>query len=118
MLGQGGDRRSSRFLWQQILDTSEQQYMRDNATFHLTQLDMADVADQLTALLQRDRAQTGQAVMDFSPLVRAGWLRAVPADPEGVPFLIDPQTGRATLHRPSRYAPLPDEQPGAAAGPR
>jgi tetratricopeptide (TPR) repeat protein len=118
MLGQGGDRRSSRFLWQQILDTSEQQYMRDNATFHLTQLDMADVADQLTALLQRYRAQTGQSVMDFSPLVRAGWLRAVPADPEGVPFLIDPQTGRATLHRPSRYAPLPDEQPGAAAGPR
>jgi len=118
MLGQGGDRRSSRFLWKQILDTAEQPYMRDNATFHLTQLDMADLADQLTAVLQRYRAQTGQAVMDFAPLVRAGWLRATPTDPEGVAFVIDPQTGRATLHRPSRYAPLPDEQPGAAAGPR
>ena len=31
MLGQGGDRRSSRFLWQQMRDTAEQQYMRDNA---------------------------------------------------------------------------------------
>jgi hypothetical protein len=118
MLGQGGDRRSSRFLWQQIHDTAEQQYMRDNATFHLAQLDMADIADQLTALLQRYRAQTGQPVMDFAPLARAGWLRAIPTDPDGVPFVIDPHTGRATLHRPSQYAPLPDEQPGVRAGAR
>jgi len=115
MLGQGGDRRSSRFLWQQIRDTAEQQYMRDNATFHLAQLDMADVADQLTALLQRYRAETGQPVMDFAPLVRDRWLRGVPTDPDGVPFVIDPHTGRATLHRPSQYAPLHNEQAAPAA---
>jgi tetratricopeptide (TPR) repeat protein len=115
MLGQGGDRRSSRFLWQQIHDTAEQQYMRDNATFHLTQLDLADLADRLSALLDRYRAQTGLHPMDFEPLVRAGWLRAVPTDVEGVGFVIDPQTGRATLRRPSRYAPLPEE-PQSAAG--
>jgi hypothetical protein len=72
----------------------------------------------LTALLQRYRAQTGQPVMDFAPLARAGWLRAIPTDPDGVPFVIDPHTGRATLHRPSQYAPLPDEQPGVRAGAR
>jgi tetratricopeptide (TPR) repeat protein len=115
MLGQGGDRRSSRFLWQQIHDTAEQQYMRDNATYHLTQLDMADLADELTALVQRYRAQTGQAVTSFEPLLDAGWLRSQPTDPDGVAFVIDPVTGRATLHRPSHYAPLPDEPSGTAA---
>jgi hypothetical protein len=116
MLGQGGDRRSSRFLWQQIHDTAEQQYMRDNATFHLTQLELADLGDRLTALVDRYRARTGELPADFEPLVRAGWLRAVPTDVDGVPFVIDRATGRATLRRPSQYAPLPDEPPPATPG--
>jgi hypothetical protein len=40
----------------------------------------------------------------------------VPTDVEGVPFVIDPQTGRATLRRPSRYAPLPEEPLPAPPG--
>ena len=31
MLEEGGDRRSSRMLWQQIRDSAEHEYMRDNA---------------------------------------------------------------------------------------
>jgi hypothetical protein len=115
MLGQGGDRRSSRFLWQQIQETSEQQYMRDNAVFHLRQLDMADIADRLTALVAQYAARTGRRPTDFTPLVNAGWLRKVPTDLDGVPFVIDPLTGRADLRRPSQYAPLPEEPPAAIA---
>ena len=109
MLAEGGDRRSSRFLWQQLRDTAEQQYVRDNAEFHLRQLDVADVADRLTALLARYASQTGGRPTSFEPLIRAGWLRAQPTDPDGVPFTIDPVTLRARLDRPSQYAPLPDE---------
>jgi hypothetical protein len=90
--------------------------MRDNATFHLTQLDLADLADRLTALADRYRSRTGELPADFEPLVRAGWLRAVPTDVDGVPFVIDGATGRATLRRPSQYAPLPDELPPAMPG--
>jgi hypothetical protein len=50
--------------------------------------------------------------------VRDRWLRGVPTDPDGVAFVIDPHTGRATLHRPSQYAPLPDEQAAPAVGAR
>jgi len=109
MLAEGGDRRSSRFLWRQLRDTAEQQYVRDNAEFHLRQLDVADVADRLTALLARYASQTGERPTSFEPLIRAGWLRAQPTDPDGVPFAIDPVTLRARLDRPSQYAPLPDE---------
>jgi hypothetical protein len=109
MLGQGGDRRASRFLWQQLRDTAEQQYVRDNAEFHLRQLDVADLADRLTALLKQYASQTGEYPNTFEPLIRAGWLRAQPADPDGVPFTVDSTTMRARLDRPSRYAPLPEE---------
>ena len=109
MMGQGGDRRRSRFLWQQLRDTAEQQYVRENAEFHLQQLDVADVADRLTTLLKQYVSQTGDHPTSFEPLIRAGWLRGQPTDPDGVPFTIDSTTIRARLDRPSKYAPLPEE---------
>lgn len=118
MLAHGKDRRSSRMLWQQIHDTAEQQYLKDNASFHLRQLDLADVADQLTSLLERFQQRTGRAAISFDPLVTAGWLRGVPLDPDGVPFVVDPITGRVTLDRRSRYAPLPQDDVPAPAAPR
>ena len=120
MMGQGGDRRSSRFLWRQLRDTAEQKYVRENAEFHLQQLDVADVADRLTTLLGQYVSQTGDRPTSFEPLIRAGWLRGQPTDPDGVPFTIDPTTTRARLDRPSKYAPLPDEgmPPPPDAAPR
>ena len=115
MLAQGGDRRGSRFLWRQIRDSAEQEYMRTNAEFHLTQLDMADAADRLSSLLAQYEAKTGHRAESFESLVEAGWLTRLPADPDGVPFVIDQASGRADLRRPSKYAPLPQEPAGRAA---
>src|SRR5262245_41807892 len=111
MLSRGGDRRSSRFLWAQIREHSDQQFMRVNAEFHLRPLDLADVADQLSAALNVYAARTGQRPDSFELLIRAGILRAQPADPDGVPFTVDPTILRARLDRPSQYAPLPGEPP-------
>ena len=117
MLAHGNDRRSSRLLWQQIHDTAEQQYLKDNATFHLHQLDLADAADQLTVLLEHFQQRTGRAASNFDPLVSAGWLKSAPADPDGVPFVVDPITGRVTLDRRSKYSPLPQDDTRGAAAP-
>jgi len=115
VLGEGGDRRASRFLWQQIRDTAEQDYMRAAAQFRLTQLDMADAADRLSSLLAQYEARTGHRAQSFDDLVRIGWLTRLPADPDGVPFVIDAATGRADLRRPSKYSPLPQEPSGPPA---
>jgi hypothetical protein len=116
MLEQGGDRRSSRVLWQQIHDSAEHQYVRDNATFHLQQLDAVDAADQLTALVRRYEADTGSRLTTFDPLVARGVLPGLPSDADGVPFVIDPATGRVDLDARSRFHPLPRFPDSVPAG--
>jgi hypothetical protein len=117
MLEQGGDRRSSRVLWQQIHDSAEHQYVRDNATFHLEQLDAVDAAEQLTAIVRRYEAETGSRLTTFEPLVARRVLPGMPTDADGAPFVIDPATGRVDLDTRSRFYPLPrfpDDSPKGA----
>ena len=117
MLEEGGDRRSARMLWQQIRDSAEHEYVRDNATFHLQQLDAVDAADQLTALVRRYEAETGVRITSFDPLVSRRILPGVPTDADGAPFVIDRATGRVDLDARSRFHPLPRfaaDAPGGA----
>jgi len=116
MLVQGGDRKSSRFLFQQIAQSAEHEYMRKIAEHRLMQLDILDGLDTLNAVLDRDAAATGSRATSWDSLVARGVLRRVPTDLEGAPFLIDPSTGRAALSPSSKYFPLPDE-PDAARTP-
>jgi hypothetical protein len=113
MLAQGGDRRSSRFLFQQILQSGEHEYMKKTAAWRLAQLDILDLIDQVDAVLDRYARTTGSAARGWDALVAGGWLRGVPVDPDGRPLAIDPSTGRATLDPASTYFPLPDEPPPA-----
>lgn len=113
MAVQGGDRRSSRFLFQQILQSGEHEYMRKAAERSLAQLDILDLIDQLNPVLDRYAQATGQRATTWAPLVEGGWLRGVPVDPDGLPLVIDPATGHATLSGKSKYFPLPDEPPPA-----
>ena len=108
MLVEGGDRRSSRFMFQQMLQTAEHEYMRNNAAFRLAQLDILDAIDQLNAILDRYQQVTGTRATTWAPLVARNWLRAVPADPDGKPFTID-ASGRAVLDPASKFNPLPIE---------
>jgi hypothetical protein len=110
--GTGGDRGGSRKLWQQIRETAENDWVRNNAELHLSQLDALDQIDQLQGLLAEFERRSGQSVVSWQPLVRAGWLRGVPLDPAGVPFVIDAATRHVTVSKDSKMYPLPNE-PGA-----
>ena len=117
MLARGGDRQSSRFLFTQLLENAEHEYMRTTARWRLGQLDVLDTIDQLNPLLDRYEQVTGTRATSWQPLVAQGWLRAVPTDPNGRPLVID-ATGRATVDRGSKFFPLPVEPAAAApAGP-
>jgi hypothetical protein len=113
MLAQGGDRRSSRFLFQQILATAEHEYMRHTAQWRLEQLDLLDGIDQLNAVLDRYARETGTRATSWQALISRGMLARVPVDLDGKAFLIDPATGHAVLDPRSKYNPLPTE-PSAA----
>lgn len=112
----GGDRAGARFLWRQIYDGAEQEYMRKTAEHRLVQLDILDELDRLDRALERASAESGARATSWEALARRGWLRRVPpTDPSGTPYVIDPQTGRATVDRRSPYYPLPTDSPPAEA---
>jgi hypothetical protein len=109
MAVQGGDRQSSRFMFQQLRESAEHEYMRKNAQLRLEQLDLLDLIDALNARLARYEQETGQRATSWEPLLERRWIRAVPTDQDGKPLLIDATTGRATVGRESKYYPLPNE---------
>jgi hypothetical protein len=94
-LAEGGDRQSSRFLWTQLLN-SDIEWVRNNAGHRLQQLDAMDVIEAVNRELAAGRR-----------------LSDVPVDPTGVPYRLDPATGRIDLDPKSELSPLPWE-PGAA----
>jgi len=106
-LAQGGDRRSSRALWQSLRESADNEWLRNNATLRLAQLDALDAIDQLTAVAAAYRARTGEFPASWDALVRARLLSATPLDPGGVAYVLDPATGAVTLGPASPLHPLP-----------
>jgi hypothetical protein len=114
-LAVGGDRRSSRTMWQQLMQSSDTEWLRSNAEFRLTQLDAMDMIDVFNTLADRYTARAGRPAPDWSTLARGELLPFAPIDPAGVSLIIDPATGRIGLSPDSPLHPLPDEPPALAA---
>jgi hypothetical protein len=107
-LAEGGDRRSSRLMWESIRESAEIDWLRRDAERRLLQFQALDDIDALQARADRLAAALGTPPGDWTMLIRAGALRGVPADPTGTPYEIDPQ-GRVSLAKSSPLFPLPAE---------
>jgi tetratricopeptide (TPR) repeat protein len=112
-LAQGGNRESSRRLWQEVLGGSgEAEWLRRQAEFRLTQLDAMDQIAALEDLIEAYERQVGSRPRAWLDLVRAGALGGIPIDPERHPYVLDPVAGDVTLSPDSPLNPLPaPEQP-------
>jgi len=116
-IAQGGDRRSSRVMWESIRQSAEVDWLRQDAERRLLQLNALDQIDELQAIVDRYVAQAGTAPADWQTLVRAG-LRGVPVDPAHVPYEL--ADGKVRLSQRSPLWPIP-EQPmslGEPAAPK
>ena len=109
-LAQGGDRQSSRMMWEAIRQSAEIDWLRHEAERRLAQLKALDDIDALQAIVERVAAGTAQRVLEWSPVVRAAGWRGVPIDPTGTPYEID-ERGRVRLSRSSPLWPLPSDTP-------
>jgi hypothetical protein len=107
-LAEGGDRQSSRRMWQSIRDSSEIAFLKNDAQRRLTQFDALDQVDQLQLLVDRASASAGAAVTVWIALVRGRLLPGLPADPSGTPYEIDP-SGRVIVSPASPLMPMPQE---------
>lgn len=106
-LAQGGNRASSRVLWTEIGRNADADWLRDQASFRLKQLDALDGIDFIQRIVDQYRARVGAPPASWADMMRAGLLRGVPPDPTGVPFRLDPVTAKVTLDPSSTLNPLP-----------
>lgn len=109
-LAEGGDRLSSRSMWQRIYETADHEWLRNNARLRLLQFDALAQMDELGGLVRRYETITGRTTQSWSDLITAGWLRGVPADPSGTAYVLDrSQPGLVTLAPESPLSPLPPQ---------
>lgn len=108
-LAQGGNRQSSRLLWQQVLNAGDAEWMKGNAEFRLRQLDAMDVIDALNEASRRYAERNGRPPASWQELATVVRLQGVPLDPDGTPYALDPTTGIVDLGPESTLRPLPTE---------
>ena len=114
LLARGGDRATSRLLWQQLFDTANNEYARNAARTKLMQLKAIEDIEQLQAGLDRYAARRRLTSASWSDLLSAGAVRTIPLDPAGTPYGLAP-SGRVQLSAESPLFPLPIE-PETRAG--
>ena len=110
MLIEGGDRASARILLAEILK-SQEAWLQRMASRALLQLDALDLIDKLRAYLGPYQPPAGEPY-SWDWYLRRGVLRMVPADPTGVPYDIDPQSGAVTVSPRSELFPIPTARAG------
>jgi hypothetical protein len=115
-LASGGNRQSSRQMWQSMAESATVEYQRNHAQRALAQLDALDAIDLLRPIVERFATQSGAPPRDWQALVRAGLLRGIPADPAGVPFKIEAD-GTIDVDPTSPLSPLPKEPSRTATQP-
>lgn len=105
-LAQGGDRQSSRAMWQAIRASAEIDWLKTDADRRLRQLQALDTIDDLQRAADDYARRTGQTP-DFHTLIRARVLRGYPLDPAGTPF--EMSNGRVQIAKGSPLWPPPEE---------
>jgi hypothetical protein len=109
MLTRGGDRQASRFMWQQIFQSAESDWLRQNAQVRLMQLDALDQIDLLGRVVAEFQRRTGRRPESWNQLIAAGALRRIPEDPAGTPYELNAATGEVSVSAWSKVYPLPTE---------
>ena len=108
-LATGGDTRASRLLWRNLLE-SEADWLRQTAAYRLQQLDAIDQIALLERLTAEYARRFGAPPSAWEPMGRAGMLSAIPTDPAGHPYVLNPADGSVTVSRKSPMWPLPMDQ--------
>jgi hypothetical protein len=116
-LAEGGDRRSSRFLWTQLLQNTDIAWVRTTATNRLQQLDAMDTIEELNRRAARFMSRQHRPPADWREFGAAEGFRGTPVDPTGTPYSLDTTTGRVDIDSRSTLRPLPWEPGNIASVP-
>jgi len=105
---EGGDRRSSRTMWEAIRQSAEIDWLRHDAERRLSQLAALDQIDALQKLVDQATRRDGAPPTSWTPLLGGRPLPGIPVDPAGTPYEVD-ASGRVRLSTRSPLFPIPEE---------
>ena len=108
-LTRGGDRQTSRMIFQRLYESSDLKWLKESAAWRLQQLDALDAIDELQRVTAEYERRHGRPPDDWQAVIRAGLLPGIPFDPVGVPYELNPWWGTVTVSRRSAVWPLPGE---------
>lgn len=88
LANRAGERETARYLWSHILESSEDEHLKDNARNRLAALDLDEQIEQIQKRVDEFTAKMGRYPSGFEEMARAGWIRGIPTDPRGRPLEI------------------------------
>ena len=97
ILQKAGSRDTSRFLWTEIYNSSEDATIRENARVHLETLKALDDKEELERRARLFHERTGRWPQSFSEMMAQGFLEGMPADPQGFPYQLQAE-GKVSLN--------------------
>ena len=101
----GNTRQTSRLLWSEIYESSQDPAIKENAKTHLLLLRTDDDKEQLDLLIGEFVKKMRRPPMNVRDLVDAGMLQGLPADPDHFPYVIG-KSGKAELNPESPLSKL------------
>jgi len=97
LMDQGGNRQASKFLWEQIYETSTTVSMRENARENLLRLQAEEEIEILQTIVNKWESITGKRIQSLQDLVAFKVLKEVPQDPKGCQYQFNPVTQKVSL---------------------
>lgn len=97
---------TSYFLWQQVYDSTTDPQVKKNAEEHLALMRVELQIKEINRLLDEFEKQTGHRATRIADLIQAGFIKGVPKDPDGYPYVLG-EGGKAELNLDS---PLLEKQ--------
>lgn len=89
-------------IWKRLLDSSENEMVKDNARQHLAALQVEQEIDELNKRIEIYRQKTGQLPSSWLDMVRVGLLRGIPVDTLHNPLKLMPD-GAVQVADPDKY---------------
>jgi hypothetical protein len=95
MVRRAGQTSAALVLWRELRDDpASDEASRAIASRKVRELETVVLLDGLRDAVARYRTETGTLPHDLEALARRGYVRSVPRDATGRPFVYDPRTGR------------------------
>jgi hypothetical protein len=98
---QTGERETARRMWALVYQTAKDSYTRNRAEKNLLRLKIEEDVDTLRRTVVAFKDQNERWPDSIQELIDLEWLQDVPKDPNGQPYLYDPQDGSVRGPQPA-----------------